>query len=64
MRTTVTIDDDLWRRATELTGTRERTALIRQAFETLIAVEAGRRLGRLGASDLEATAAERTRELP
>ncbi len=61
MRTTVTIDDALWARAEELTGTRERAALVRQAFEALITVEVGRRLIRLGGSDPSATAPERRR---
>ena len=64
MRTTVTIDDDLWEQAEELTGTHERSALVRQAFETLIAVEAGRRLARLGGSDPKANAPGRSRETP
>lgn len=62
MRTTVTIEDDLWRRAEELTGIRERAALVRQAFETLVAVEAGRRLVRLGGTDPQAAAPDRERD--
>ena len=34
MRTTVTLDDDLLARAEELTGVRERSALIRDADES------------------------------
>lgn len=61
MRTTVTIDDDLLARATELTGVTERTALLREGLETLIRVESARRLAALGGSDPNAEAAPRRR---
>ena len=61
MRTTLTIDDDLWATAVELTWIRERSAIVRRAFETLVAVEAGRRLARLGGSDPDARAPARDR---
>lgn len=38
------LDDELLRKAQELPGVTERTALLRQALETLIHVEASRRL--------------------
>jgi Arc/MetJ family transcription regulator len=50
MRTTLNIDDDLLRRATRLTGIREKTALIRLGLEALIALESARRLAALGGS--------------
>ena len=61
MRTTITIDDALVERAMELTGVAERSALLRAGLETLIRVEAGRRLAALGGSDPDATAAPRRR---
>ena len=61
MRTTVTIDDSLIERAMELTGTSERSALIRDALEALIARESARRLVRLGGADPDADAAPRRR---
>lgn len=61
MRTTVTIDDQLWTRASELTGITERSALIRDGLETLVRVESARRLAALGGSDKRATAAPRRR---
>ncbi|WP_109474142.1 type II toxin-antitoxin system VapB family antitoxin [Ornithinimicrobium cavernae] len=61
MRTTVTIDDDLLARASELTGTTERSALLREGLETLVRVESARRLAALGGSDPAATAAPRRR---
>ena len=48
MRTTLIIDAGLIERARELTGIREKTALVRAGLEALIAREAGRRLAVLG----------------
>jgi Arc/MetJ family transcription regulator len=62
MRTTVTIDDDLLARASELTGITERSALLRDGLETLIRVESAKRLAALGGSDRDATAAPRRRD--
>jgi len=51
MRTTLNIDDDLLRRAAELTGIQEKTSLVRLGLEALIARESARRLARLGGSE-------------
>jgi hypothetical protein len=48
MRTTLIIDQALLERARELTGIREKTALVRAGLEALIAREAGKRLAALG----------------
>ena len=48
MRTTLNIDDALLEKAQELTGIREKTALVRFALESLIERESARRLARLG----------------
>lgn len=49
MRTTATIDDDLFNQALELTGPNTKTNdLIRKAFETYVRVEAAKRLSALG----------------
>lgn len=61
MRTTVTLDDALIEQAAELTGIRERSALLRAGLETLIRVESARRLAALGGSDPSAAAAPRRR---
>lgn len=61
MRTTVTLDDDLIRRAQELTGRSELSAIVRISLETLVTLEAGRRLARMGGSDPSATAGRRLR---
>jgi len=62
MRTTVTLDDELLARAEELTGIRERSALIRDAVELLVRIETGRQLAALGGSDQAAEAAPRSRQ--
>jgi len=59
MRTTLAIDDAQLARAQELTGLKERSALIREALDALIQREAARRLARLGGSDPDAEAAPR-----
>jgi Arc/MetJ family transcription regulator len=51
MRTTLALDDDLLAEAQRLTGTKEKTALVRQALTALIERESARRLARLGGSD-------------
>ncbi|MDR1295480.1 MAG: type II toxin-antitoxin system VapB family antitoxin [Bifidobacteriaceae bacterium] len=61
MRTTATIEDSLIEEAVELTGVKEPAVLIRMAVETLVRVEAGRRLAALGGSDPAASAARRRR---
>lgn len=63
MRTTVALDDDLVREAQRLTGTAEKTALIRQALTALIERESARRLALLAGSqrDLSETPRRRTK---
>ncbi len=63
MRTTVTLDDALLARAAELSGTAERTALIREGLEALIERESARRLALLGGSDPKAVAVPRRRDV-
>lgn len=55
MRTTVTINDDLLRQATEDTGIAEKSRLLNEALKALIRREAGRRLIEMGGTmpDLE-----------
>ncbi|MEP9382671.1 type II toxin-antitoxin system VapB family antitoxin [Nocardioides sp. KR10-350] len=59
MRTTVTLDDELVARASELTGITEKAALVRAGLEALVRLEAGRRLAALGGTDPGAEAAPR-----
>ncbi len=51
MRTTLNIDNDLIERASEMTGIKEKTTLVRLGLEALIARESAKRLARLGASE-------------
>jgi len=51
MRTTLNIDDALLERATQLSGLREKTAVVRAGLEALVARESARRLAALGGSD-------------
>ncbi|MGH3848111.1 MAG: type II toxin-antitoxin system VapB family antitoxin [Pseudonocardiaceae bacterium] len=51
MRTTLSLDDDLLAEAQRLTGTREKSALVREALRALIERESARRLARLGGTE-------------
>ncbi len=51
MRTTLALDDDLVLEAQRLTGTNEKSALVRQALRALIERESARRLAQLGGSE-------------
>ena len=51
MRTTLNIDDQLLARASELTGVKEKTALVRLGLEALIAREHAKRLADLGGTE-------------
>lgn len=51
MRTTIALDDELVSEAQRLTGTREKTALVREALTALIERESARRLARLGGTE-------------
>ena len=48
IRTTVTLDEELVRKAQAFTGVHEKSALIREALTQLVQREAGRRLAALG----------------
>ena len=50
MRTTLNIDDSLLGRATQLSGLREKTAVVRAGLEALVARESAKRLAALGGS--------------
>ncbi len=59
MRTTINIDDKLLEEASRLTGTKEKTALVRESLLALIERENARRLARLGGSEPQLTAIPR-----
>ena len=48
MRTTLNIDEDLLKRAAQLTGVTEKTSLVHLGLEALISLESARRIARLG----------------
>ncbi len=51
MRTTLNIDDDILKKASDLTGIKEKTALVRLGLEALIARESSKRLSKLGGTE-------------
>jgi len=61
MRTTLIIDERLLDRARELTGIKEKTALVRAGLEALIAREAGKRLATLGGTQPKISSIARRR---
>ncbi len=61
MRTTLNIDDKLIRKAGQMTGITEKTALVRLGLETLIAHESARRLARLGGTEKDLNIPDRRR---
>lgn len=64
MRTTIALDDELIAEAERLTGTKQRSALVREALNALIERESARRLARLGGTEPEAAAPPRRRPRP
>lgn len=61
MRTTVIIKDEILKTASEMTGIKEKTALIHAGLQALIEKKACERLIALGGSDPKATAGRRRR---
>lgn len=51
MRTTLNIDDNLLKKASELTGIKEKTSLVRNGLEALITLESSKRLAKLGGTE-------------
>lgn len=51
MRTTLNIDDKLIAKASELTGIKEKTKLVKLGLEALIALESSKRLAKLGGTE-------------
>ncbi len=51
MRTTINIDDEILKKASQLTGIKEKTSLVRQGLEALISLESSKRLARLGGTE-------------
>ena len=53
MRTTLNIDDEILKKASELTGIWEKTLLVKLGLEALIAKESSKRLAALGGTEKE-----------
>ncbi len=51
MRTTLNIDDETLKKATRLTGIKEKTALVQRGLEAIIAIESSKRLAKLGGTE-------------
>ena len=51
MRTTLNIDDRMLRKATEITGVKEKTSLVRMGLEALVSLESAKRLASLGGTE-------------
>ena len=64
MRTTLTLDDDMVARAQELTGVKEKSALVREALKALVERESARRLARLGGTQPDLAYIPRRRSKP
>ena len=65
MRTTVTIDDDLYNKALEVADPgMDKADLIREAMRTFVRVQAGKRLAALGGKVPDMKLVARRRPLP
>ena len=61
MRTTLNIEDTLVKRASELTGIKEKTTLVKLGLEALIARESAKRLAKPGGTQKKLKAIPRRR---
>jgi Arc/MetJ family transcription regulator len=61
MRTTLNIDDDLLEQASQLSGLREKTAVVREGLKALIERESARRLAKLGGTEPQVVSIPRRR---
>lgn len=61
MRTTINIEDELIDKASELTGIREKTSLVRLGLRALIAKESSMRLAKLGGTETQLKSIPRRR---
>ncbi len=61
MRTTLNIEDELLKKASKLTGIKEKTSLVKLGLEALITRESSKRLAKLGGTEKELTTIPRRR---
>jgi Arc/MetJ family transcription regulator len=62
MRTTLNIDDDTLKKAIQLTGIKEKTALVHRGLEAIIAMESSKRLAKLGGTEKDLQPIPRRRQ--
>ncbi|HHT9125885.1 MAG TPA: type II toxin-antitoxin system VapB family antitoxin [Candidatus Brocadiia bacterium] len=63
MRTTLNIEDELLKKASKLTGIKEKTYLVKLGLKTLIARESSKKLAKLGGTEKKLTTVPRRRTL-
>jgi Arc/MetJ family transcription regulator len=63
MRTTLNIKEELIKKASQLTGIKEKTSLVKLGLEALIAKESSKRLAKLGGTEKQLTSIPRRRTL-
>ncbi len=63
MRTTLNIDSEILLKASELTGIREKTALVRKGLESLISKASAARLAKLGGTEKDIKPVHRRRNI-
>ncbi len=61
MRTTLNIDDEILKKASQLTGVKEKTALVRMGLEALVRRHSAQRLAALGGTEKQAKQIPRRR---
>jgi Arc/MetJ family transcription regulator len=61
MRTTLNIDDELLEQASQLSGLKEKTAVVREGLRALIERESARRLAKLGGTEPQVESIPRRR---
>ncbi|MGH7791708.1 MAG: type II toxin-antitoxin system VapB family antitoxin [Thermodesulfobacteriota bacterium] len=61
MRTTLNINDELLKKASELTGVKEKTSLVKLGLEALVARESSKKLAKLGGTEKGLTKIPRRR---
>ncbi len=63
MRTTLNIDDKILEKASELSGIKEKTSLVRLGLEALIVLESSKRLAKLGGTEKKLNSIPRRQSL-
>jgi len=61
IRTTINIDDEVLKKASYLTGIKEKTQLVRLGLEALILIENSKRLAALGGTEADISVPSRRR---